>query len=95
MLYMEGESHDNQDKLPEMQKEEGHQEQGHLPKQRHRDRNQDAERMSQVRLEAGTWGGSMGSLIMNIDPHQFALFVCAVAWCIRDYQLKRRESANT
>jgi hypothetical protein len=31
----------------------------------------------------------------HIDPHMLALFICAVAWCVMDYRLKRRDNADT
>jgi hypothetical protein len=30
-------------------------------------------------------------MIANIDPLQFALLLCGIAWCVRDYRLKRRD----
>lgn len=36
----------------------------------------------------------MGSMIADIDPWQFALLLCGIAWCVRDYQLKRRDNAD-
>jgi hypothetical protein len=89
-----GESHDHQDQLPEVRQDESDKEQNRFFVRRHWGSHQDPERLPQVRVEARARSIRMGSMIADIDPWQFALLLCGIAWCVRDYQLKRRDNAD-